>query len=128
LNQFAIVFLGAGEMQDELRRRAEGSPKVSVRFPGFQNQSRLSAYYHAADMLVLPSRCSETWGLVVNDALHHGLVCVVSDQVGCAPDLIEPGTTGEIFPSDSIPQLQTAILRALEYCRCAAARGECRRR
>jgi glycosyltransferase involved in cell wall biosynthesis len=43
----------------------------------------------AADCLVLPSY-SETWGLVVNEALASDLPCIVSDACGCAENLVPP--------------------------------------
>jgi glycosyltransferase involved in cell wall biosynthesis len=60
----------------------------------------LSPYYHAADLLMLPS-VWETWGLVVNDALHHGLPCIVSSGVDCHPDLIEAGRNGFVYDQRS---------------------------
>ena len=77
-----IVFLGSGIMIDELKARAEQFPGSAI-FPGFVNQRDLPGYYLAADMLVLPSRrMGETWGLVVNEALHAGCGVIVSDAVG----------------------------------------------
>ena len=96
-----MLFLGSGGLQDGLQTLARKTPATTAHFLGFQNQTQLSQYYHAADMLVLPSLFSETWGLVVNDALHHGLPCIVSDAVGCAPDLIENGVTGAVFENGS---------------------------
>jgi glycosyltransferase involved in cell wall biosynthesis len=49
-------------------------------------------------VLVLPSDGGETWGLVVNEAMACGLPAIVSDAVGCAPDLVEDGKTGFTFP------------------------------
>ncbi len=75
---------------------------MPVTFAGFQNQSALSSFYHAADLLVLPSRAEETWGLVVNEAMLHGLPCIVSTTVGSQPDLVLPGETGEVcVPGDA---------------------------
>jgi glycosyltransferase involved in cell wall biosynthesis len=77
-----IVFLGSGVMMDELKVRAEQFPGSAI-FPGFVNQRDLPGYYLAADMLVLPSRrMGETWGLVVNEALHAGCGVIVSNAVG----------------------------------------------
>ena len=70
---------------------------VAVRFEGFKNQSELPRYYAAADVLVLPSE-SETWGLVVNEAMASGLPAIVSKAVGCSPDLIQEGVTGYTYP------------------------------
>jgi glycosyltransferase involved in cell wall biosynthesis len=122
-----VLALGAGERQAAFEDLARSSPTISVTCVGFQNQSRLSAYYHASDLLVLPSESDETWGLVVNEALHHGVPCVVSDAVGCAPDLIEPGRTGETFESRSAASLAAAIARALALTGSSVTRDECRR-
>jgi glycosyltransferase involved in cell wall biosynthesis len=107
-----VAFVGDGPARQLLDARASEDPKVAVRFIGFKYQHQLSSYYHAADLFVLPSH-SETWGLVVNEALHHGVPCVVSDQVGCAPDLVEPGATGEIAQAGSAESLARAIERAM---------------
>ena len=123
----AVVFLGSGELQHTLQRAAAASG-INAHFPGFQNQTQLSPYYHAADLLVLPSLHSETWGLVVNEALHHGLPCVVSNAVGCAPDLIDPSVTGEIAVAGSADSLAAAIHRALALINRPALREQCRQK
>jgi glycosyltransferase involved in cell wall biosynthesis len=97
-----------------------------MRFFGFQNQRALSPYYHASDLLVLPSLHSETWGLVVNEALHHGVPCVVSDAVGCAPDLVKPGATGEVFETGSAGGLASALRRAVSLVGRSEVRQVCR--
>jgi glycosyltransferase involved in cell wall biosynthesis len=122
-----VVFVGDGPLRDEVARQAQEPPQVATRFVGFQNQRALSPYYHAADLLVLPSRY-ESWGLVVNEALHHGLPCVVSDQVGCAPDLVEPGRTGEVFPAGDVEALRQALGRAVAYLGRDEVRACCRAR
>jgi glycosyltransferase involved in cell wall biosynthesis len=99
-----------------------------VRFLGFQNQTELSRYYHAAELVVLPSAHSETWGLVVNEALHHGVPCVVSEAVGCAPDLVEPGVTGEVCETGSTPSLTAGLLRAIAMVNRGDVRDACRAR
>ena len=90
------VFVGSGELEKELRELAVRE-NLRVHFAGFKNQSELPRYYTAADVLVLPSDGGETWGLVVNEAMACGLPAIVSDAVGCAPDLIEEGKTGFTF-------------------------------
>lgn len=76
---------------------------------GFRNQSELPAIYAAADVLVLPSDRQETWGLVINEAMAAGLPVIASDAVGCAPDLITPGVTGDRFPPGDIDALAAAL-------------------
>jgi glycosyltransferase involved in cell wall biosynthesis len=123
-----FVFLGSGQLKDELESLAQESPQVKAFFPGFQNQSRLSRFYHAADLLILPSREGETWGLVVNEALHHGLPCVVSEAVGCAPDIVENDVTGRVFETGSYQSLASALQRALKLVGRDDARRNCRQK
>jgi glycosyltransferase involved in cell wall biosynthesis len=123
-----ILFLGDGDLSPALKAAAALEPKVNVRFLGFQNQKRISPYFHAADLLVLPSRRLETWGLVVNEALHHGLPCVVSSAVGCGPDLILPGLTGEVFETGSAEALSVAVRKAIALTGRIDIREACRTR
>ncbi len=84
------LFVGSGELEDELRRSAAqlaATAGVRTVFAGFINQSALPGYYLASDILVLPSRkAGETWGLVVNEALQAGCAVAASDAVGCMRD------------------------------------------
>jgi glycosyltransferase involved in cell wall biosynthesis len=114
-NRIVVIFLGDGQEGETLQHRARGDINVAVRFAGFHNQRELSPFYHAADLMVLPSRALETWGLVVNEALHHGVPAVVTRQVGCAPDLILSGTTGEIAEEPSPESLTRAIAQSLAW-------------
>jgi glycosyltransferase involved in cell wall biosynthesis len=101
--QAIVVFVGAGELERELRDQTHRL-RVNAQFEGFKNQTELPCYYAAADVLVLPSQ-SETWGLSVNEAMACGLPAIVSDAVGCAPDLIDEGETGFTFEVGDTRQL-----------------------
>jgi glycosyltransferase involved in cell wall biosynthesis len=120
------VIVGSGPEMDRCRNDA-ATLGVHAVFPGFINQSALGEVYAAADVCVLSST-SETWGLVVNEALASGTPCVVSDGVGCAPDLISPGVTGDIYPVAEV----SALTHALAQIRDEKSRGhdfadDCRR-
>jgi glycosyltransferase involved in cell wall biosynthesis len=122
-----LVFAGDGEKRSELEAACASPPGIPAHFAGFVNQSGLSAWYHAADALLLPSREMETWGLVVNDALHHGLPAVVSEAVGCAPDLVLPGRTGEVCAVDDAVALAAALERCAAWNdRTQIVRDRCR--
>jgi glycosyltransferase involved in cell wall biosynthesis len=125
-SRLVLAFLGDGALRADLERHASQPPEVRAIFLGFQNQRQLSRYYHAADLLVLPSRQSETWGLVVNEALHHGVPCVVSDKVGCGPDLIDHARTGYVFSTGSAYALAGALENAIDLCGREDVRQACR--
>ncbi len=103
-----LLVAGTGVLLEEARALAarEG---VRASFAGFLNQTELPRAYAAADCLVLPSDYGETWGLVVNEAMACGLPVVVSDRVGCGPDLVEQGVTGRVFPFGDIAALADAL-------------------
>jgi glycosyltransferase involved in cell wall biosynthesis len=80
-----------------------------ITFAGFLNQSEIAAAYSVADALVLPSDGDETWGLVVNEAMACGVPCIVSDRVGCGPDLIGNSGTGDIVPLNDVERLAATM-------------------
>ena len=83
LVRFKVVFVGSGELAKSLQVMAS-TLGGRVHFCGFVNQSKITEYYLAADILVLPSRrAGEVWGLVVNEALQAGCAVVMTDAVGC---------------------------------------------
>jgi glycosyltransferase involved in cell wall biosynthesis len=104
----SLVVAGSGPLDADMRAEA-ARLGVDLKAIGFLNQTELGRAYGIADCLVLPSDYAETWGLVVNEALATGLPVVVSDAVGCAPDLVRDGESGYIYPLGDMPSLAGAL-------------------
>lgn len=94
-----LDIVGSGEMEEDLRRLA-ATKEFDVNFHSFKNQNELREFYAEADIFVLASS-SESWGLVVNEAMQCGVPALVSDRVGCREDLIKKDT-GRIFKTGNI--------------------------
>jgi len=105
-----LLIVGSGELEPLCRERS-AARNLPVSFTGFLNQSQIAAAYAVSDCLVLPSDHGETWGLVVNEAMACGLPAVVSDQVGCAEDLVLEGRTGFVVPCGDVPALVERMAR-----------------
>jgi glycosyltransferase involved in cell wall biosynthesis len=105
--EVTTMFVGDGVLADRVRSLLQPGRGVVT---GFVNQADLGSYYHAADILVLPSS-HEPWGLVVNEAMATGVLPVVSDRVGAGPDLVDG--VGEIFPCGDVTALTEALRCAL---------------
>jgi glycosyltransferase involved in cell wall biosynthesis len=89
-----LIFAGEGELRRGLEDASRG--RDDIHFIGFQNQSSMPVVYRLGDAMVLPSLI-DTWGLAVNESMACSRPVIVSDLVGCAPDLVRPGDTGEVF-------------------------------
>ncbi|NBB23583.1 glycosyltransferase [Porphyrobacter sp. SLTP] len=91
-----VLVAGSGPLEAELKALA-AYHSVPLHMLGFCNQSQMPAAYAAADVLVLPSNGRETWGLVANEAIACGKPVILSNAVGCAPDLAGDGRAGRTF-------------------------------
>jgi glycosyltransferase involved in cell wall biosynthesis len=110
----ALVFVGDGPEKERLHAMASAARPGTVHFLPFANQSEMPARYLLADIFVLPSRgLYETWGLAVNEAMHLGVPCLVSDRVGCHEDLVTDGETGWIFRAEEPGHLRAKLAAAL---------------
>ena len=122
-----LAIAGSGPLDREVRAEA-ASLGVRIAPLGFVNQSQLGEVYAAADCLVLPSDAHESWGLVVNEAMATGLPAVVSDHVGCGPDLVIAGETGDVHRTGDTADLARAIDRVRARGGRTAMAQACRRR
>ncbi len=107
-SEVGLVFAGDGVSREELVQRAKGISPGTVCFPGFAQREDLAGLYALAETLVLPTH-SDTWGLVVNEAMACGLPIIVSSVAGCSADLVEEGWNGYVVPSQDSEKLSVAI-------------------
>lgn len=88
---------GPAELERSLALIDEHALSDRVRFVAPQEHHRLSTYYRAADVVVVPSR-SESFGLVALEAAACGVPVVASD-VGGLRSLVDDGVTGHLVES-----------------------------
>ena len=108
-----LLMVGDGELRPKAENRVpDGAP---VTFTGFLNQTEIGEAYAAADVLVLPSDYGETWGLVVNEAMIFECPAIVSDRVGCGPDLVRDGETGHTVPFGDTEALADTMAQTAQH-------------
>lgn len=111
--QVATLFMvGTGEMEQDLRALSNSLGMDNVVFGGFINQVELPKVYAASDIFVLPSE-NEPWGLIVNEVMCASIPVVVSDEVGCVPDLVKDGVNGYHMNAGDIGSLAMALEKLL---------------
>jgi glycosyltransferase involved in cell wall biosynthesis len=103
-----LFMVGTGEMESELRTLVAEQKMTNVVFGGFVNQAELPRVFAASDVFVLPAE-NEPWGLIVNEAMCAGLPVIVSEEVGCVPDLVENGVSGFHVVAGDVASLVKAL-------------------
>lgn len=106
-----LIIAGNGELEQELKQKVNGLKNITI-LP-FQNQQQMPMLYRVADVFVLPSSGpGETWGLAVNEAMACGRAVVVSNQCGCAADLVQEN--GFIFEAGNQQQLAGVLQQFIQ--------------
>jgi glycosyltransferase involved in cell wall biosynthesis len=118
-----LLIVGDGEERANLEARVRDSGLSSIHFLGFRNQTELPRIYDLCDVFVLPSY-NETWGLIVNEVMNAGRPIIVTDQVGCQPDLVHDGVNGFIYPAFDVDALSQCLRRLIEDPGLRATMGE----
>ncbi len=103
-----LFLVGTGEMEAELRAAVHRRGLDDTVFAGFVNQAELPLVYAASDVFVLPSE-NEPWGLIVNEVMCAGLPVIVSEEVGCVPDLVRDGINGAQMKAGDVDSLVAAL-------------------
>jgi glycosyltransferase involved in cell wall biosynthesis len=83
---------------------------------------QLSSLYRDADLLCLPSRF-EPFGIVLVEAMLHGLPCIGTDR-WAIPEIIAEGETGWLAPDGNATALRDCLLAALKNRVALAAMGQ----
>jgi glycosyltransferase involved in cell wall biosynthesis len=106
--EMGLVFVGDGAARSALEQRAAAINHGLIQFAGFVQRESLPAYYALADALVFPTH-TDTWGLVVNEAMACGLPVISSNAAGCVADLVESGWNGRVVSAGDVGQLSSAM-------------------
>jgi glycosyltransferase involved in cell wall biosynthesis len=118
-----LVIVGDGEERAALEAQARTNAWTDVRFCGFRNQSELPRFFDIASVFVLPSR-HEPWGLIVNEVMNAGRPVIISDDIGCQPDLVTNGVEGYVYPVRDVKALADALRRVLATPETAETMGK----
>lgn len=106
-----IAIVGTGPQETALKERF--GKRSDVIFVGHAEGDTLAAWYRRASMTVVPSQFFEPFGIVVIEALSHGVPVLVSDR-GALPEIIDHGKTGFVVPADNGEAWRNAIDRLIK--------------
>ena len=96
----SLVVIGEGDYKRELRELAENlQVEDCISWLSPLSRQELHRKFMEADMFLLPSR-SESYGIVVAEALASRTPCIVSKRTALTEFLTEPGCFGIDYPPD----------------------------
>lgn len=104
-----LIVAGDGEHAGPLRAQAAGNPRV--RFLGRVPGGELGRWYRHAVALIVPSRCYETFGIILLEAFRQSTP-VIARRLGPLPELIRASGGGELFSDRA--ELEGAMARLLQ--------------
>jgi glycosyltransferase involved in cell wall biosynthesis len=106
------VIAGDGSFRPELEKLClELGIADRVKLVGWQSKTELTKHYNQANLFVFPSR-HEGMPNAVLEAMSSGLPVIASCIAG-NEELVVPDETGLLFPSESVADLQAALLELL---------------
>ena len=110
LKNIPLLVVGSGPLEEMARRLVHESGAVHIRFTGQLSHDETLRHIGEARFLIAPSRCYETFGLSVLEAMSCGVPAIVP-TVGALRELVADGRTGLLVDMEDSGQLLKAILR-----------------
>ena len=105
LEEYTLTIIGIGEDEKYLKSISNNN----IVFLGAIENKDIKTKFKENDIFILPS-ISETWGLVVEEALYFGVPVIITENCG-ASELIENGINGFIFKVNDMKNISDRILR-----------------
>jgi glycosyltransferase involved in cell wall biosynthesis len=112
-SDWKLCIIGDGPLYETLCQLIAQLGLKHVTIKGAINYPLLPGYLNNAETLILPS-LSETWGLVVNEAMAAGLPVLLSDKVNAAESLLKNGINGYVFNPNEIEDVRGAIYKFIK--------------
>ena len=88
-----LYIIGGGQEKESYERLIRGLGAENIELLDFMVPEMLNDYFLAADIFVHPSS-TETWGLVVNEAMAKGCPVIATNRCVAAVELITEGREG----------------------------------
>ena len=106
---YKLVIIGDGPEFEKLNLLSTQLGIKTILFLGAIPNSDIPTYFFNANAFILPSY-SESWGLVVNEAMAAGLPVLLSNRINANESLLQEGINGFSFNPLSISDISDKIL------------------
>lgn len=112
--RLTLLVAGEGRLRVELETIvAEAGAQDTIRLLGHQNEKQMMELLAMADGFILPS-LGDPYPLAVIEAAFARLPLVLSNRIGCYPEVLIPGRNGDLFDPHDPMSIAQCIERFLE--------------
>lgn len=95
---FHIKMLGAGELQDKIRKKIKKENLEDVvEIVGQVPSDKVKYYMEDANIFIGTSGSQEGWGAVINESMNAGCVVIANQKMGSVPFLIKNNENGMMY-------------------------------
>lgn len=109
---YDLVLIGEGPEHDKIVKFvSDANLEKCIHLLPFLTQEELLAIYQHAKALISSSNSSETWGLVINEAMAGGCPIIASVECGATNTLVQDGVNGYRFSCDDQEQLAKLMIK-----------------
>lgn len=109
---YDLVLIGEGPEHVKIEHFiSESHLEKHIHLLPFLSQEKLPSVYQYARSLICSSNKSETWGLVINEAMACGCPIIASVQCGATNTLVHEGENGYIFSCEDINHLAHLMIK-----------------
>lgn len=112
ISQEVCTYFVGGKCISEYNDIIEKEQLSNIFFIDNVDYKELKKYYYAADIFVLPTR-SDTWGLVINEAMTYAIPVITTDRCVAGNALIKDGVNGYIVKTENVEQLRDALVELM---------------
>lgn len=110
--EYALTIVGDGFERKNLEETTKRLDLKCVEFLGALTSNEISRLLSFSQAFILPS-LSESWGLVINEAMAAGLPIIASKNINACSSLIEEGKNGYLFDPLDIIEISEKILKMI---------------
>jgi glycosyltransferase involved in cell wall biosynthesis len=104
LKEHTLTIIGTGPLENNLKKKA----RENIIFKGKIKNKELKTHFEENNLLILTS-VSETWGLVVEEALYYKVPVIISNNCGVR-EIIKEGVNGYVVDIESARNVKETIL------------------
>ncbi|WP_194774683.1 glycosyltransferase family 4 protein [Pararhodonellum marinum] len=105
---YSLVLVGDGFENESLLALAKALHLKDIQFLGKKNSDEIADLLHKSKAFILPS-LSESWGLVINEAMATSLPILISKKANAAHNLVISGENGIHFDPYRVDEIANAI-------------------